>query len=148
VDNLNLTMERIKLQDAEGWPKAELALKTLMWLSTVKRPLTMMELQHAIATTANEVHLDELTDTTFFTETCLGLATFDDKTSIIRLVHLSVNEYLQERRETFFPRADAKSAVLCLSYISIDRGSMPSTKGTFENLTSIWPLLDYSIDFW
>lgn len=143
-------MERIKSQDAEGRPKAELALKTLMWLSTVKRPLTILELQHAIATTPNGIHLDELADTSFFTETCLGLATFDNETSIIRLVHLSVNEYLQERREAIFPRADGKLAVLCLSYLSIDefRGSMPSTRGAFNKLTVKWPLLSYAIAFW
>jgi hypothetical protein len=149
VDNLDLTMERIKSQDAEGQPKAELALNILMWLSTAKRPLTIMELQHAIAIRPNAMHLDELTDASFFTETCLGLTTFDNKTSIIRLLHLSVNEYLQERRDAIFPHADGKLAELCLSYLSIDefRASKASTKGTFDKLAAKWPLLNYSIAF-
>jgi hypothetical protein len=58
AENLNFTMDRIKSQHAQSDTKAELALRVLMWLSTVKRPLTAGELQQAIATRP-EMEMDD-----------------------------------------------------------------------------------------
>jgi len=147
VDNLNLTMERIKSQ---GQPKANLAMKVLRWLSHVKRPLTVNELQHATATIPGMAQLVELTDPSFFTECCFGLVTIDSATSIVRLVHFSINEYLQDHAKILFPSAHGELAITCITYLSLNDfyGVKLSTKGDHDKLSSKFHFLNYAVSYW
>jgi len=143
-------MERIKSQDSQGQPRTDLAMEILMWLSHVKRPLTIDELQHAIATIPGVTQLVELTHESFFTECCLGLVTIDSATSTIRLVHLSVNEYLQDHAKILFPSAHGELAITCLTYLSLNdfHGVKLSTYEDRQNLSSKFHFLDYAVSNW
>ena len=150
VDHLDLTMERIKSQDSQGQPRTDLAMDVLMWLSHVKRPLTVNEMQHAIATISGMDRLVELTDPSFFTECCFGLVTIDTATSTIRLVHLSINEYLQERAKILFPSAHGELAITCLTYLSLNNfyNVKLSTQDDCKELSSKFHILDYAVSYW
>jgi hypothetical protein len=150
VDHLDLTMARIKSQDSQGQTRTDLAMGVLMWLSHVKRPLTVNELQHATATIPGMARLVELTDPSFFTECCFGLVTIDTATSTIRLVHLSINEYLQERAKILFPSAHGELAITCLTYLSLNDfyDVKLSTKDDRKELSSKFHLLDYAVSYW
>ncbi|KAH0536187.1 hypothetical protein FGG08_006926 [Glutinoglossum americanum] len=151
TENLDLAMERIKAQDPRSKTRAELAINVLMWLSTVKRPLTIDELVHAIDTTPDVIQLPtEFTHPITVVECCLGLIAIDDATSIVRLVHLSVYEYLNDRRHALFPDAHGILAIHCITYISLGGlGERPIlVKKDAEMLLSTFPFLNYATSHW
>jgi ankyrin repeat protein len=150
IDNLDLTLDRIQSQDLEDSPRTDLALKTLMWLSTAKKPLKIEELRHAVATVPGWNELDALADPVSFTESCLGLVTIDAETAVVRFVHFTVSEYLEARRLKLFPVAEAQLAASCLAYLLRDctNTRLPLTGDEFNQLSRDSPFLDYATSYW
>jgi len=91
-------MERITGQKP-GLKK--LAMDVLAWITCAKRPLTTVELQHALAVEAGEPGIDEenLTQVDDMVSVCAGLVTVDEESDIMRLVHYTTQEYF-ERTQT------------------------------------------------
>jgi hypothetical protein len=84
-------MERINSQVIDF---KELARQVLSWIICAKRPLTTLELQHALAvevgkTKLNKHNLPEIED---MVSVCAGLVTVDEESDIIRLVHYTTQE--------------------------------------------------------
>src|SRR5580700_4044077 len=79
------TLRRIENQEEDD---SQLAKKTLCWISFAMKPLTIREIQHAIAVTRGDTDFDEeaLPDQDILVSVCSGLVTVDQETSIIRLV--------------------------------------------------------------
>jgi hypothetical protein len=79
-------MERIEGQVAD---RIELAKQVLSWITCALRPLTALELQHALAVEVGERELDEdnIPELEDMVSACAGLATVDEQSRIIRLVH-------------------------------------------------------------
>ncbi|KAI9830716.1 MAG: hypothetical protein M1819_005380 [Sarea resinae] len=111
-------MERIRSQDEED---TRLAESVLSWISYTLRPMTILELQHALATTPGDKQLDEeaFPDERLMLSVCAGLVAIDWETNIIRLVHYTAQEYLERIRMTQFPQARVNIAATCLKYTSI-----------------------------
>ena len=70
-------IERINTQFGED---RELAVKILMWITTAFRPLTLLELQHALAVQPGDTNFDEggITDEATLLIVCRGLVTLDE----------------------------------------------------------------------
>ena len=119
ADNFDLTIRRINNQ---GLSQSSLAMSTLLWLSHVRRPLKLLELQHALGTTIGSHRLSDLglADLDFFVAYCLGLVVYDSTTLSIRFVHQSVNEYINQKQPPIFPNAEKTLAVTCLTYLLLD----------------------------
>ena len=68
-----------------------LADKVLSWIVYARRPLSLQELQHAIAVTPDMFDMDPeaLVDELISLDVCVGLVVVDRKSSIIRLVRKS-----------------------------------------------------------
>ena len=153
-NNLAITIERIKKQHSCP-TRSRLAFMVLQWLSMVRRPITTRELQHAIATRPGGTHLGALTDPKFFVDCCFGLTIIDRESSVIRLVHFSVNEYLQERRKELFGEPDSVLAWVCLAYMSIVI-EKECNGSTFAGWTAAgallklqqWPFWEYAACHW
>ena len=56
--NFDLTIDRMKSEDSRSDAMGQLVLKTLMWLSHVKRQLSINELRHALATKRGTTQLN------------------------------------------------------------------------------------------
>lgn len=142
AENLAATIERIKKQHSESETRSRLAFLVLKWLSTVRRPITTQELRHAIATQPGigTLKLGAFTDPKFFVECCFGLTVIDKETSVVRLVHFSVNEFLHEKREELFDNPDSSLAASCLTYMAIAAPGL----GTVQE----WPFWDYAACYW
>ncbi len=157
ADNLAMTIERIKKQHSQNQTRSRLAFLVLQWLATVRRPITTKELQHALAARPGIRQLGALTDPKFFVESCFGLTIIDKETSVVRLVHFSVKEFLQEKRDELFDNPDSALAASCLTYIAVcirrDRKSVQDA--TKRNNTEVasglaqkWPFWQYAALNW
>ncbi|KAH7156643.1 hypothetical protein EDB81DRAFT_867642 [Dactylonectria macrodidyma] len=94
-------MQRIENQD-EG--DRELAVQVLAWISHAVRPLTVRELQHALAVQPGDLDMDE--DDLVYAETlvavCAGLVSVDQQSGTVRFVHYTTEQYFERRRRELF----------------------------------------------
>ncbi|KAK1757325.1 hypothetical protein QBC47DRAFT_154070 [Echria macrotheca] len=154
ADNLAMTIERIKRQHSQNEARSRLAFLVLRWLATVRRPITTKELQHALAARPGLPQLAALTDPKLFVESCFGLTIIDKETSVIRLVHFSVKEFLQEKRAELFDDPESAAAASCLSYMAVCIRTEPSfvhglTQGSsLARRTHQWPFWEYAAWNW
>ncbi|KAM0804719.1 hypothetical protein BDR22DRAFT_799687 [Usnea florida] len=118
-------MQRIQAQTTDH---AVLALKVLGWIHHAARPLSTLELQHALAVEPGDAQFDE------------------DGIPDVSLV-LS---YLERRWVDFFSDAQTETARICVTYLSFDefaRGPSPDD-GSFDARIKDFPLLQYTSQCW
>jgi len=138
------TLERII---GQGGDKGKLGMEVLMWVSQSERPLGPEDLCYALSIEEDSTDLDP--ENTPAIETllscCLGLVAVDDGGSRVRLIHLTLQEYLIGRPD-LFGSAHAKMAEVCLIYLN---------SPTIQNLPIfIWkyiqkmPFLVYASCYW
>jgi hypothetical protein len=110
---------RIEAQQAD---QEELAKQVLSWITCAKRPLTTLELRHALAVEEGASELDEenLPEVNDIVSVCAGLVAIDKESDIIRLVHYTAQEYLERAQTSLFPYAEADITRICVTYLSFD----------------------------
>ena len=150
IDGLDLpdaygaTIERIK---AQGGDKSRLGMAALMWISHAERPLTADELCHALALKpgSSEFDANSVPLMSILVGCCHGLITVDKKISTVRLIHITLKEYLSAR-PGIFDRSHAAMAENCLTYLNsglvkaISADPCPDIRDT--------PFLEYCSVYW
>jgi ankyrin repeat protein len=142
-------MDRIEgqLKDQE-----ELAKQALSWITCARRPLTTLELQHALAVEVAEFKLDEdnLPEIEDIVSVCAGLVTVDEESNIIRLVHYTTQEYFQRTQKHWFPNAETRITETCVTYLSFNEfeSGMCQNDKDFEQRLHFNKLYDYAAHNW
>src|SRR5690606_27323797 len=111
-------MERIKGQKLDG--SAEIAERCLSWIVCAKRPLTAREVQIALAVEFDESEFDEenITSLEEIVSACNGLVMHDKESDILRLVHYTLQDFLERKKVRWLPNADIELLKTCLKYMS------------------------------
>lgn len=88
-DAYDETMRRIERQ---GQYAQELAKTVFGWVLNSFRPLTLLELQHALAVEIGAPEFDETntTDIEQLISVCIGLVTIDEQTDSLKFVHYTI----------------------------------------------------------
>ena len=109
-------MDRIECQKA-GF--ASLAKQTLAWIVCARRQLSTLELQCALAVEDDTSELDEenMPDIEEMISVCAGLVTVDERSSVIRLVHYTMQEYFEQTLSSWLPGAEQAHTKTCLTYL-------------------------------
>ncbi|KAI0810039.1 hypothetical protein GGR55DRAFT_150278 [Xylaria sp. FL0064] len=135
-------IERIEQQQPGRREKAK---QLLVWVTHAKRPLSPIEVQHALAIELDAdnsgIGKDDLPE-------CLVI--IDEKSDIFRLAHYTTQEYLVPIAHKWQPGAQIEIALVCLKYLSFDEFSRGRCKNDtfFEERLSKYRLLDYSARHW
>jgi hypothetical protein len=84
-DTYDEAMERVERQDDS---RKQLAKRVLSWITYAIRPLSVEELQHALAVMPDTTNLDpdDITDDEILTSVCAGLVVIDEERNVIGLV--------------------------------------------------------------
>ncbi|KAL9040677.1 MAG: hypothetical protein Q9214_004389, partial [Letrouitia sp. 1 TL-2023] len=132
--------------------RKRLGMNTLMWISHARRPLLVKELSEALAirtgmTSQNPRYrpLQKL-----MVECSHGLVTVDEESSVIRLVHYSVQEYFHKHQKKFFPSGEKVVAEHCITYLLFDsfgQGCCDDETAIVNWLTE-YPFLNYAARQW
>ena len=150
-DALDSTLSRIH-DLPEG--KRRIGLETIMWISHATRPLVVDELSEALAIRLgdNFLNRDLRPRLGVMVDCCMGLVTVDEKTSEVRLVHFSVQEYLLANQSALFPDAEKIIAEACITYSLFEvfgEGSgCRSGKSEIEDLIINHPFVRYACRCW
>jgi ankyrin repeat protein len=142
-------MKRIAGHDADS---EELAKQVLLWITCSERPLTTSELRYALAVEVGEAKLDEenLPQIEDMVSVCAGLVTVDEESSIIRLVHYTTQEYFERTQNDWFPKAQSKITITCVTYLSFNvfESGFCQTDDEFEKRLQLNKLYDYASHNW
>jgi hypothetical protein len=136
----------------EGQEKGyrELAKQVLSWVTYAKRPLSITEVQHALAVSADMTDMDRdfLPEVEVLGSICAGLITIDQNSHVLRLVHYTTREYFE--RMSSFPDAEKDIAATCVTYLSFDIFNLGfcSTDQEFETRLQLYPLYRYAAQNW
>ncbi|KAJ7041372.1 ankyrin repeat domain-containing protein [Mycena alexandri] len=137
-DSYDVAIQRI---DAQHKDNRKTARSTLTWVANAKRPLTVEELRVALAVEPGTHQLDKenLMSIQRIVSVCAGLVIVDERLSVVRLVHYSVQEYLDSIQAQQFPDAQVEITSTLLTFLTFD--GYPSSSWELRNLP---PLLEYS----
>ncbi|KAJ7117088.1 hypothetical protein C8R44DRAFT_674381 [Mycena epipterygia] len=137
-------MERI---DHQGEDDRQLAHLILTWVANTKRPLSVGELREALAIEPDATDLDpeNLLDISIILSVCAGLLIVDETASVVRLVHYTAQDYLDSIQSQYFPDAQTKITLSCLTYLSFQEFStLPINQDEQRKLVFQHPFLEYS----
>jgi hypothetical protein len=132
-------MKRISDQNEESYA---IAHSTLTWVANAKRPLTVLEIQTALAVEPGTKSLDEdnILDVEIILSVCAGLVIIDEQLSVVRLVHYTTQEYLDHIQPQQFPDAQTEITRSLLTYLAFD-----NIADLEENIDpDLPPLFEYS----
>lgn len=140
-------MERI-----EGHTDAirSLAKRILTWITLAKRPLSITEMQHALAVREHMTAFDTdyVPGVKDLKSVCAGLVTTDEESGIIRLAHYTTQEYLQETKETWCPQGESYITKICIAYLSFNTFSFCPTSDELDERLASYPLYFYAAENW
>jgi ankyrin repeat protein len=146
---LKETLDRIERQPKS---RAELGMRTLLWISYARRPILLKELCQALAVNLGDTCLDEddCPLAKHMVDYSLGLVTIDEESSIIRLVHFSVQEYFRENRKQMFPNGEQIITGACLTYLLFEEFGKGycTTDMSLRARIRQYPFLSYSAHYW
>ncbi|KAA6414215.1 MAG: hypothetical protein FRX48_02578 [Lasallia pustulata] len=110
-------INRMKTQVSPN--RANQAMRILAWISHAKRPLRVEELRHALSVRTGDTTLQRSRFPTRddLTHHCLGLVSIDQASRTLRLVHYTLQQYLQETGKDLFPDAEVQITRSCLDYL-------------------------------
>jgi len=143
-DAYGATLGRIK---AQGGEKARLGMAALMWISHAERPLKVDELCHALAVEIGSpgLNTDNVPSMSTLLACCQGLVAVDKESSTVRLVHFTLQEYLQAHLD-LFGTAHSTMAEISLSYLNSPQVKAISASSSLELQGT--PFLQYSSLYW
>ena len=101
-DVYGATLERIR---EEGGAKTRLGMAALMWVSHSERLLQLDELLDALSVEigAADLNVGNISSSETLLSCCLGLVSVDREALTVRLIHLTLREYLFTRPSIFGP---------------------------------------------
>ena len=149
IEFYDVTLRRISDQDSSS---RDLAFMIFTWLSHARRPLTAIELQHALAVEADSTNLDNenIVDTGSLLSVCAGLVDITAESNIITFVHVTVGEYFQNARTSHVAKSQTEIALTCLTYLGFDnfaKGRCANNEALQRRLNEN-AFLDYTARYW
>ena len=87
--------------ESQGEGFRELAKKVLSWAVCARRILSTAELQHAVAVEPGKSELNRkfIPNIEIIGSICAGLVTIDTQSDVVRLVHYTTQEYLEQTKK-------------------------------------------------
>jgi len=143
-DVYGATIERIKAQDGD---KSRLGMTALMWISHAERPLQANEFCHALAVQLGSTDFDDgnIPSMSTLVNCCQGLITVDKEASIVRLILLTLQEYLTAHHDVFI-KPHSEMAEICLTYLNSKQVKALSTTHSLDIPDT--PFLQYCSVYW
>ncbi|KAI3577777.1 ankyrin repeat-containing domain protein [Fusarium oxysporum f. sp. albedinis] len=129
-----------------------LALKSLNFISYVKEPLRMTELQHALATEEGMLEIDpeDLQSSKNIISSCLGLLVVSGPEKTVELVHSTARRFLQSQPEGMDKHPHLTIVRSCISYMSTNemRQGRCTSHEEITQRCQKQPFLHYAANFY
>jgi hypothetical protein len=141
-------VHRINRQSEE---EKKLAWLVLSWVTNAQRPLKPSELRVALAIEEKTTKLDpeNLLDTETMLSVCAGLVVINEEDNRVRLIHYTIQDYLERIQDREFPHAHTKITTTCITYLLFDTFRTAHCSGYkfCKHLLMANPLLGYAVNY-
>ncbi|KAK0445032.1 uncharacterized protein EV420DRAFT_1648548 [Desarmillaria tabescens] len=141
-------LERI---DHKAELEKNLAYRAFGWLAFSERPLTILELQHALAVESGTRELNPYNITGYgvIADSCAGLVVSDYR-GYPRFVHKSAQEFIATHQDKLFPRVQEDIMRTCMTYLSFDVFHSPDVLRLSKphKIYQNYPFFGYSLRNW
>lgn len=132
---------------------ADWAKQTLYWIICTQRPLTLVELQHALGVKVGQTQYDpyETTSEADIISVTRGLVNIDGSDRHTVRVHLTLHQYLRENQAQWCPGAGPDITSTLLTYLNFKELSQPcknNSDGEINDRLQKLPLLAYASQYW
>ena len=126
-DTFDDAMNRAAAQPEEH---SILAAQVISWIFYAKRPLSVVELREALSVEPGDTRLDRsgCHEVELSLDVCCGLVSIDEEDNVIRLVHYSLQQYLEDNWKIDYPGSKKGIATTCLTYLMLDDFSPEATE--------------------
>lgn len=145
----DVVMDRINDQASDA---RELAHQALSWVVCSQRPLSSLELQHALSLESGDRELDEEKFSTMddILSVCAGLLVLSQSEGTVALVHYTAQEYFEHDLESWMDTAHATLSTGCITYLSFDDFSSGACEDLeeFQVRLTRFGLFDYCAHHW
>ena len=110
---------RIESQPQEHF---QLGYCTISWIFHPKRSLTVGELREALSVEDGDTRLDRSghQDIDLILDVCCGMVSVDEQDNVVRLVHYSFQQYLEDNWNIAYPNSQRKIAKICITYLMLE----------------------------
>ena len=132
----------------------DLAKRVLSIAMSARRPLTLSELQHALAIEPGDVEFNTKIDydreeILEFTQGLLMIDDGDDEHSYVRFFHLTFQKYLTENQDRLLPGAESKLASACLTCLNYNIFSNRiHNEDEIDDKIKDNPFTQYALQYW
>ncbi|KAJ6526214.1 hypothetical protein DFH09DRAFT_1371675 [Mycena vulgaris] len=137
-------VERINRQSEDD---KTLAWRTLSWVTKAKRPLRPSELREALGVEPGTTKFDpdNLLDMDTILSVCAGLVVINEADKRIRLIHYTMQNFLDRIQDRVFPHASTEITTTCITYLSFEVFSqhVHDPMSLFHQFS----LLDYAVEY-
>ena len=143
-DAYTTTLDRMKAQKGS---RSRLGMEALMWVSNSERPLKTRELCHALGVKigSSDLDLENVPEIRTVLACSLGLITVEASSSIVRLVHLTLQEYLSNN-PGLFQSPHSMMAEVCFTYLNFQ--CVRKLPPTLRSAPAAVPLVEYASYYW
>ncbi|KAJ6551881.1 ankyrin repeat-containing domain protein [Mycena capillaripes] len=137
-------MERINRQSEDD---RKLALRTLLWITNAKRPLRVPELREALSIEpgATDFDSDNLLDADIILASCAGLVVITAEDDTIRIIHYTMQTYLEQIQARVFPSSQSVITTTCITYLSFE--VLADNMHDPLHLLRQYEFLDYAVEY-
>lgn len=113
------TMNRIRSRPE---PRRDRAKSTLGWVAYAQRPLSLQELQHALAISQHSRSVEDkhLRQESEIISDCCGLLV-KDSDNMVQYVHYSAKDYFNNTKQEEFPNFDKEITIACAKYLTMSK---------------------------
>ncbi|KAJ6557518.1 hypothetical protein B0H19DRAFT_1261131 [Mycena capillaripes] len=143
-DTYDNAIRQIEIQCEED---KNIARSALTWVANARRPLTVAELQTALAIEPETQQLDKenILDIYMILSVCAGLVIVDEQLCVVRLVHYTTQEYLDSIQAQKFPHAQTEIALSLLTFLSFTECVELSHTQSADRLPVLFDYCQYSL---
>ena len=143
-DAYSTTLDRIREQKGS---RVKLGMEALMWVSCSQRQLKAGELCQALGVKLGntDLNIDNVPSMRTLLSCTLGLVAIDEQSSIVRLVHFTLQEYLAAHPNLFIT-PHSMMAEICLTYLNFQSVCELST--SIDTVPLEMPFLRYASCYW
>ena len=138
------TLDRMKAQKGA---RSKLGMEALMWVSNSERPLHTSELCHALGVKigSTDLDLENVPEIKTILACSLGFIVIEASSSTVRLVHLTLQEYISSN-PSLFQSPHSMIAEVCLTYLNFQ--CVLELSPTLSSPLSTVPLVEYASHYW
>lgn len=137
-------LKRIKAQPPGH---CAIALKALTWITFAQEQLSIQRFRGAVCTIVGDrtFDMDNLRSIDTLISMCCGLATVDKKAGIVRLVHYTAQDFLEDYKAQWAPTAHRDITKSCITHLMYDLPDLESNidnsanqKSNDTDILSVW----------